>query len=107
MSSSRTSVRGARSRIAGILATLIWIVGGLVVLILVANIVLKLGNASPDNGITTVVASWANRLQLGFRGLFRLDNNPKAQVAVDFGVPALVWLIVTWVLARLVRRLGG
>ena len=106
MSSSRTSVRGARSRIAGILATLIWILGGLAVLILVAHIVLTLGNASPANGITTVVASWADRLQLGFRGLFRLDN-PKAQIALDYGLPALVWLIVAWVLARVVRRLGG
>jgi hypothetical protein len=106
MSSSRISVRGARSRVAGILATLIWIVGGLAVLILVAHIALTLGGASPANGITTLVASWADRLQWVFRGLFT-PADPKARVAVDYGLPAVVWLIVTWILARLVRRLGG
>lgn len=106
MGPSRTSVRGARSRIANLLASLLRIVGGLAVLILVAHIVLTLLDASPAKDITTLVASWADRLQLGLRGLFRL-NDPKAQVAVDYGVPAAVWLIVTWIVIRLVQRLGG
>ena len=106
MGSSRTSVRGTRSRIAGILATLIWVVGGIAVLILVVRIVLALGDANPANGITTQVAYWADRLQLGFRGLFTPED-PKARVVVDYGLPAAIWLIATWVLARLVRRLGG
>ncbi|MGH3695233.1 MAG: hypothetical protein ACRDRX_14825 [Pseudonocardiaceae bacterium] len=106
MSTSRTSVRGTRSRVAAVLATLIRIVGGLIVFILVAHIVLTVADANPANGITTLVASWADRLHLGFRGLFTLAN-AKAQAAVDYGLPALVWLIVTWVLTRLVRRLGG
>jgi hypothetical protein len=106
MGSSRTAVRGTRSRVAAVLATLIWIVGGLAVLVLVAHIALTLGNANPTNGITMFMASWADRLHLGFRGLFRSEN-PKTQVIVDYGLPAAIWLVVTWVLARLVRRLGG
>ena len=105
MSSSRTSARAGRTRVASALATLIKIVGGLFVLVLVAHIVLVLGEANPTNSITTLVAYGADRLQLGFRGLFTPEN-PKIRVVVDYGLPALVWLIVTWILVRVVRRLG-
>lgn len=105
MSSSRTSARAGRTRVASALATLIRIVGGLFVLILVAHIVLTLGEANPTNSITTLVAYWADRLQLGFRGLFTPDN-PKTRVVIDYGLPAVVWLIVTWILVRVVRRFG-
>ncbi len=85
---------------------LIRIVGWVAALILVAHIALTLGEANPTNGITTLVASWADRLHLGFRGLFTPEN-AKVQVAVDYGVPAVIWLFITWVLVRLVRRIGG
>jgi uncharacterized Tic20 family protein len=105
MGSSRTSVRARRARIAGVIATLIRIVGGLFVLILVAHVVLTLGEANPTNGITTFLAYWADRLQLGFRGLFN-PADARTRLVVNYGIPALFWLIVTWVLVRLVRRLG-
>lgn len=105
MSTSRTSVRARRTRVAAGLAALLRIVGGLFVLILVAHIVLTLGDANPANSITRLVAYWAERLQLGFRGLFT-PQNPKTRVVVDYGLPAAVWLIATWVLVRLVRRFG-
>lgn len=105
MSTSRTSVRARRSRVASALAALLRIVGGLFVLILVAHIVLTLGDANPANSITRLVAYWADRLQLGFRGLFTPQDG-KTRVIVDYGLPAAVWLIATWVLVRLVRRFG-
>jgi hypothetical protein len=105
MSSSRTSLRGARTRIAAVLATVIRIVGVLFVLILVAHVVLTLGNANPTNAITRFVAYWADRLQLGFRGLFT-PADPRMRILVDYGLPAAFWLVVSWVLVRLVRRLG-
>ncbi|MGH3768159.1 MAG: hypothetical protein ACRDTX_23930 [Pseudonocardiaceae bacterium] len=82
---------------------MIRLVGGLFVVILVAHIALTLGDANPANGITRLVAYWADRLQLGFRGLFT-PHNAKTQVVIDYGLPAAVWLIATWVLVRLVRR---
>lgn len=106
MSSSRTSVRRTRTRVAAVLAALIRIVGGLIVLILVAHIVLTLGDANPANSITRLVAYWADRLQLGFRGLFAPEN-PKTRVVVDYGLPAAVWLVATWILVRVIRRIGG
>jgi hypothetical protein len=105
MGSSRTAVRGTRTRIAAILATLIRTVGGVIVLILVAHVVLTLGNANPTNGITMFLTYWADRLQLGFRGLFN-PVDPRTRLVIDYGVPAVFWLVVTWVLVRLVRRLG-
>ncbi|MBV9160303.1 MAG: hypothetical protein JO309_09080 [Pseudonocardiales bacterium] len=105
MSSSRTSVRGTRTRIAAVLATGIRIVGGLFVLILVAHIVLTLGDANPTNGITRFVAYWADRLQLGFRGLFT-PADARVRLLVDYGLAAAFWLVVTWILVRLMRRLG-
>jgi hypothetical protein len=105
MGSSRTSIRGTRHRVVAVLAALIRIVGGLAVLILVAHIVLTLGGANPANMITQLVASWADRLQIGFRGLFT-PADPRTGVVVNYGIAAAFWLIVTWILVRLVQRLG-
>lgn len=105
MGSSRTSVRATRNRVAAALAALIRIVGILAVLILVAHIVLTLGDANPANAITTMVASWADRLQIGFRGLFR-PTDPRTAVIVNYGLAAAFWLVVTWVLVRLLQRLA-
>ncbi|MGB6163876.1 MAG: hypothetical protein WBF75_15155 [Pseudonocardiaceae bacterium] len=105
MSSSRTSVRGTRTSVAAVLATVIRIVGGLFVLILVAHVALTLGGANPANVISRFMASWADRLQLGFRGLFT-PADPKVRIVVDYGLPAVFWLVVSVVLVRLVRRLG-
>ncbi|HKR48633.1 MAG TPA: hypothetical protein VJT72_03460 [Pseudonocardiaceae bacterium] len=103
-SSSRTSV-GARARIVGVLATVIRVVGWLFVLVLVAHVALRLGEANPANGITRVVAYWADRLQLGFHDLFT-PADERVRVVVNYGLAALFWLVVSSVLARLVRRLG-
>ncbi len=105
MSSSRTSVRGTRTSVAAVLATVIRIVGGLFVLILVAHVALTLGGANPANVIARFMASWADRLQLGFRGLFT-PADARVRIVVDYGLPAVFWLVVSVVLVRLVRRLG-
>ena len=105
MGTSRTSVRATRSRVASVLATLVRIVGGLAVLVLVAHIVLTLGDANPANGITRLVAAWADRLQIGFRGLFN-PADPRTRIVVNYGLAAAFWLVVSWVLVRLLQRLA-
>jgi hypothetical protein len=105
MSSSRTSVRRTRSRVAGVLATVIRIVGGLIVVILVAHVVLTLGQANPTNDITRFVAYWADRFQVGFRGLFT-PADPRTRIAIDYGLAAALWLVVSWLLVRLLQRLS-
>ncbi len=81
------------------------IVGWLFALILVAHVVLTLGDANPTNTITTFVASWADRLQLGFANLFT-PANEKMRIAVNYGLAALFWLVVSYVVAWLLRRMG-
>jgi hypothetical protein len=105
MGTSRTSVRGKRTRIAAGIANLVRIVGGLFVLILVAHVLLTLGNANPANPIAMFVGHWADRLQLGFRGLFN-PADARTRLVVNYGIPAAFWLVLTWVLVRLLRRLG-
>jgi hypothetical protein len=105
MGSSRTSVRATRYRVAAVLAALIRIAGGLAVLILVAHIVLTLGDANPANTITQLVAAWADRLQIGFRSLFTPADRRTA-IVVNYGLAAAFWLVVTWILVRLLQRLA-
>jgi hypothetical protein len=42
---------------------------------------------------------------LGFRGLFT-PADARVRTVVDYGLAAAFWFVVTWVLVRLVRRLG-
>lgn len=105
MSSSRTSVRRTRSRVATVLASVIRIVGGLIVVILIAHVVLTLGQANPTNDITRFVAYWSERLQLGFAGLFT-PADLRTRIAIDYGLAAAFWLVVSWVLVRLMQRLS-
>jgi hypothetical protein len=105
MGSTRTSVRAPHNRVAAALATLIRILGGLAVLILVAHVVLTLGDANPANSITRLVASWADHLQIGFRGLFT-PTDPRTGVVLNYGLAAAFWLVVTWILVRLLQRLA-
>jgi hypothetical protein len=105
MNSSRTPVRATRTRITAVLATVIRIVGWLAVLVLVAHIVLSLGDANPANSITRFVSYWAGRLELGFQDLFA-PPDARMRVVLNYGLAALVWLVASSVLASLVRRAG-
>lgn len=102
---SRASDRGMRTRIVGILATVIRILGWVFTLILVAYVALTLGYANPNNSITAFVTTWADRLALGFHDLFA-PADPKLRVVLNYGLAAVFWFVVSSVLARLVRRLG-
>ncbi len=71
--------------------------------ILVVHIVLTMGNANPENGITKSIADLARPLALGFKNLFS-PSDPKAAVLVNFGLAAIFWLVVGAVLAWIIRR---
>ncbi|KAA2262217.1 hypothetical protein F0L68_13075 [Solihabitans fulvus] len=104
---ARTAGGGAavRGRIVGVVAGVLSWVGLVFAVILVAHVVLTMGGANPDNGITRFVSSWADTLALGFRDLFT-PSDAKLRVLVDYGVAALFWLAVRSIVVRLVRRLG-
>jgi hypothetical protein len=90
-------------RAARLLAGLVRLACGLAALILVAHVVLTMGDANPDNGITTFVAGWADRLAPGFRDLFT-PGDASLRVLVNYGTAALVWLVVGAIITRVLRR---
>jgi hypothetical protein len=90
---------------AGMLASLIRIVGSAIVAVLVVHIVLTLLDANPANGFATFVRDLADYFNLGFGNLFT-PAEPKLAVTLNYGAAAIVWGVITAVVTRLVRRIG-
>lgn len=99
------SAQKFRMATVSIIATTVRVLGAIFALIMVAYVVLTLGDANPANGITRFVSAWANSLALGFQDLFTPPDT-KLRVLVNFGLAALFWLVVSSLLSRLVLRLG-
>jgi hypothetical protein len=90
------------SLIAGILR---W-VGLIFAAILVLHVIFTVGSANPANGIVSWVRGWAESLSIGFKDLFQ-PGDAKLQVLVNDGIAAFFWLIVSGIVAKLIRRIGG
>ncbi len=90
--------KGARARTG--LARAISIVTTVVVLFIIAGIVLFVLEANKSNDIVSVINDVAEALAGPFEDLFTLDDQ-KLEVAVNWGLAALVYAIVGRVLARL------
>ena len=91
-----------RARAGGIAEAVVRWFGTLVALLMVAQVVLSLGGANPDNGITRFVAGWSRPLALGFADLFT-PADPQAGVLVNYGIAALFWLFATSLVVRIIR----
>ena len=94
-----------RSNVVGVLAGVVRWVGLAFALVLVVHVLLTVGHANPDNGITTFFSAAADPLALAFRDLFTPENE-QLRVLVNFGLAALFWLVVSSILSRLLRRLA-
>ncbi|CAN5736123.1 hypothetical protein BH24ACT25_BH24ACT25_00040 [soil metagenome] len=90
--------KGARARTG--VARAISIVTTVVVLFIIAGIVLFVLEANQSNDIVSVINDVAEALAGPFEDLFTLDEQ-KVEVAVNWGLAALVYAIVGRVLARL------
>lgn len=104
----RTRVAAARgawavgsvlTTIARIVRLLAWIVA----LIIVAAILLRVLGANASNTIVRDVHDVAKVLVGPFKDVFSIKN-PKVSIAVNWGLAALVWLIVGSLIARLIGR---
>jgi len=102
-SSARRTPAQARASIMGALAGLVRWAGLIVVVILVVRVLLTVGGANPANGITRFVTGWSDSLAWGFKSLFT-PTDAKLRVLVDYVIAALCWLIVSSILARIIRR---
>jgi hypothetical protein len=101
---TRTASRG---RLVAVLADLVRWAGLLFAVVLVIHVVLTVGEANPANGIARFIRTIADAVSLGFKDLFNKPaDDPKLRVLLNYGLAALFWLIVSTVIARLIRRLA-
>jgi hypothetical protein len=95
----RNSTRGGAYTLARVLNT----IGLAIVGVIVAYILLTLLEANPDNTVAILVRQLAEHFNLGLANLFLLDD-PRWMIGLNYGVAALIWLAITTVVVRLVRR---
>ncbi|QWF81329.1 hypothetical protein [Amycolatopsis sp. CA-230715] len=98
-----TKVRG---QITGFLAGLVRWVGLIFAAILVLHVIFTIAGANKDNGIVSFIKEWAEPLTIGFKDLFKNDD-VKLNVLINYGVAAIFWLVVSAILAKIIRRIGG
>ena len=96
--SGRVAVASAR---AG-LARAVTLAGSIVALILVIGILLVVLGANRSNGLVQAVRDAADFLAGPFDGLFDLKRR-KAEIAVNWGIAAVVWFVLARVIARVIR----
>jgi hypothetical protein len=97
----RAAVRGLEARAA--IARVVLLVATVVALILAAGILLIVLGANQNNDVATVVLDAARWLSGPFDGLFNLENH-KTEIAVNWGIAAVVYHVIARLLARIVLR---
>ena len=98
-----TSGVGAFRQGAGLLARVVQLVVSIVVLVIVAGILLVVLKANPANSIVSEVHNWAHSLAGPFDGMFSF-HSANVAIAVNWGIAAVVYLIVGGLIARLLGR---
>jgi hypothetical protein len=83
--------------------TIVNAAGGMFAVVLVAHIIMVMGEANPANGVASFVRGFAAAVSLGFDGQFT-PASVKAQVLLNYGSAAIVWLALGAVVAALIRR---
>jgi hypothetical protein len=84
-------------------ARVVYAITGLVVGIIVLGILLVLADANPANMLVNLILDVANWLTTPFHGLFP-RRDPDQSVLVNWGLAALVYLIIGSAIARFARR---
>lgn len=107
---SRTRMAAARGTAAvgsGMLALarLVRLIAALVALVIVVAIVLRVAGANPANVIVRDIHDIGKTLVGPFHNVFSLKN-PKASIAANWGLAAVVWLILGSVIAALITRMA-
>jgi hypothetical protein len=98
--------RRVKDQAVGLLAGIVRWAGLIFAAVLVLHVIFVVGSANPGNGIVSWVRGWAGTFSIGFADIFE-PSDPKLRVLVNFGLAALFWLVVSGVLARIIRRIGG
>jgi hypothetical protein len=94
-------VRGLEARAA--IARVLLLAATVVALILAAGILLIVLGANTNNDIVNVVLDAGRWLAGPFDGMFNLKND-KTEIAVNWGIAAVVYYVIARLLARLILR---
>jgi hypothetical protein len=92
--------------VLGVIARIIRIIAWILVAIIVLAIVFAVLEANRRNVIVSGVTDVARSLVGPFDRLFT-PHDPKLRIAVNWGIAALVYLLVGLLIAGLIARLGG
>lgn len=98
-------VRSARARTVRLLTTIVSVLTAVIAVVLLAHVVFVFFAANPGNGIVRTVSSYAGTLAWQFKDLFT-PKDVKIRVLVNYGLAAVVYLVVGQLLVRLLRRSG-
>jgi hypothetical protein len=86
-------------------ARVVRLIAGIVAAIIAAGIILFVLGANPGNDVVSAVHDVAKALVGPFDGMFTLDS-AKATLAVNWGIAALVYLVLGAIIARLFETLA-
>ena len=84
-------------------ASVITTIAGVVAAIIIIGIILVLVNANPNNQIVDFILDVGSFLTRPFHGLFPQDDR-KQDILVNWGIAAIVYLIIGAFIARIARR---
>jgi hypothetical protein len=87
------------------IARLVRLVATVIVLVIVAAIILRVAGANAGNTIVHDVHSVAGTLVGPFKNVFALKN-PKANLAVNWGLAAVVYMVIGSLIAGLITRIA-
>ncbi|WP_018656076.1 hypothetical protein [Actinomadura flavalba] len=97
--------RDVRRRVVRAIATIVSVLTTFAVLVLAAHIVFVAFEANPGNDLVAQIGEWAYDLCGIFRDMFQ-PSDPKIEVAVNYGLAALAYLIVGRAVVGVLRRLA-
>ena len=100
---AETRARGGARAALDVVALVITTIARIVALIIVLAILFVVLEANPDNAIVSFVLDFGDFLVGPFDELFT-PKNPKLEVAINYGIAALVYLVIAGVIAGLLRR---
>ena len=103
-SDTRKATRAASAKVAlGVVGTIIRTICAIFAFILVVFVLFAVGSANPSNWLVSFISQAAHNLTLGLTGLFQ-TGNPDYQVIADYGLPAVVWLVVGSIVGKVLKR---
>jgi hypothetical protein len=101
-----SGVSGSVAALTAGLARLVRLAAWVVAAIIVAGILLVVLKANPTNDVVSAVHDVAHTLIGPFSGMFTL-HKARVGVAVNWGIAALVYLILGYLVARLITMIGS